>query len=113
MRWIRADTSPLGSSPNSSLTNSAPRFGRYARRSRHSGSGEISPHRIRQQIGCQRRHTMTNTTSNQLTQAFPLYLGGDDPSGRFNDYYPAWLDNIADDVTLEGSMLDGAVQGAE
>src|SRR6267143_1343065 len=27
--------------------------------------------------------------------------------------YPAWLDNIADDATVEGSMLDGAVQGAE
>jgi hypothetical protein len=29
------------------------------------------------------------------------------------DYYPAWLDNLADDATVEGSMLDGAVQGAE
>jgi hypothetical protein len=28
-------------------------------------------------------------------------------------YYPAWLDNLADDVTLEGSMMDGAVTGAE
>ncbi len=27
--------------------------------------------------------------------------------------YPAWLDNLADDVTLEGSALDGFVQGAE
>lgn len=25
------------------------------------------------------------------------------------DYYPAWLDNLAEDVTLEGSMMDGAV----
>ena len=24
-----------------------------------------------------------------------------------------WVDNLADDVTLEGSMLDGAAQGAE
>ena len=29
------------------------------------------------------------------------------------DYYPAWLDNLADDVTLEGSAMDGFVQGAE
>ena len=29
------------------------------------------------------------------------------------DYYPAWLDTLADDVTLEGSMMDGFVQGAE
>jgi hypothetical protein len=28
-------------------------------------------------------------------------------------YFPAWLNNLADDVTLEGSMMDGAVRGAE
>jgi len=39
------------------------------------------------------------------------YLGSDAPA--LKDYYPAWLDNLADDVTLEGSLLDGAVQGAE
>ena len=38
---------------------------------------------------------------------------GGDPARRFTDYYPAWLDNLADDVTVEGSMLDGVVQGAE
>jgi hypothetical protein len=31
----------------------------------------------------------------------------------FADYYPAWVDNLADDATVEGSLLDGAVQGAE
>ena len=39
------------------------------------------------------------------------YLGRGDPA--LTGYYPAWLDNLADDVTLEGSLLDGAVQGAE
>ena len=39
------------------------------------------------------------------------YLGSGDPA--LKDYYPAWLDNMADDATVEGSMLDGAVQGAE
>jgi hypothetical protein len=29
------------------------------------------------------------------------------------DYYPAWLDNLADDVTIEGSAMDGVAQGAE
>ena len=43
----------------------------------------------------------------------PTYMGGGDPDGRFNDYYPAWMDNLADDVTVEGSLLDGAVEGAE
>jgi hypothetical protein len=35
------------------------------------------------------------------------------PARGITDYYPAWLDNLADDVTVEGSLLDGAVQGAE
>jgi hypothetical protein len=39
------------------------------------------------------------------------YLGSGDPA--LTDYYPAWLDNLADDATVEGSLLDGAVQGAE
>ena len=39
------------------------------------------------------------------------YLGHGDPA--LANYYPAWLDNLADDATVEGSLLDGAVQGAE
>ncbi|MBV9318895.1 MAG: hypothetical protein JO106_03150 [Mycobacterium sp.] len=39
------------------------------------------------------------------------YLRQGDPA--LADYYPAWLDNLADDATVEGSMLDGAVQGAD
>ena len=39
------------------------------------------------------------------------YLASGDSA--LKDYYPAWLDNLADDATVEGSMLDGAVQGAE
>ena len=35
------------------------------------------------------------------------------PARSLIDYYPAWLDNMADDVTLEGSAMDGAVQGAD
>lgn len=41
----------------------------------------------------------------------PTYLGSGDPT--LTGYYPAWLDNLADDATLDGSLLDGAVQGAE
>jgi hypothetical protein len=41
----------------------------------------------------------------------PTYLGAGDPA--LADYYPAWLDKLADHVTVEGSLLDGAVQGAE
>ena len=56
---------------------------------------------------------MTDVPSSQVTDGEPTYVGGGDPAGRFTDYYPAWLDNLADDVTIEGSLLDGAAQGAE
>ena len=29
------------------------------------------------------------------------------------DYRPVWLDNLADDVTIEGSAMNGVAQGAE
>jgi hypothetical protein len=41
------------------------------------------------------------------------YLETGDPDPRLTGYYPKWLDNLADDVTLEGSAMDGFVQGAE
>ena len=41
------------------------------------------------------------------------YLGSGDPARRRTDYYPSWLDNLADNVTVEGSAMDGAAQGAE
>jgi hypothetical protein len=28
-------------------------------------------------------------------------------------YYPAWLDNLADDVTLEAAAMDGTARGAD
>jgi hypothetical protein len=42
----------------------------------------------------------------------PTYLAsGGDPA--LTNYFPAWLNNLGDNVTLEGSMMDGAVQGAD
>lgn len=41
----------------------------------------------------------------------PQYLGSGDPA--LKDYYPAWVNNMADEATVEGSMLDGVVVGAE
>jgi hypothetical protein len=35
------------------------------------------------------------------------YLVSGDPARKRIDYYPEWLDNLADDVTLEGSVLNG------
>jgi hypothetical protein len=41
------------------------------------------------------------------------YMGSGDPARRRTDYYPEWLDNLADDVTLEAGALEGAARGAE
>ena len=41
----------------------------------------------------------------------PLYLGSGNPA--LEHYYPLWLGNLAEDATVEGSMLDGVVQGRE
>ena len=58
-------------------------------------------------------HGMTNVPDTQAIGGVPTYLGTGDPAGRLADYHPAWMDNLAGDVTLEGSMLDGALQGAD
>jgi hypothetical protein len=54
-----------------------------------------------------------NGTNVQADDNATYLLSNGDPALRFTDYYPAWLDNLADDVTIEGSMLDGAVQGPD
>ncbi|HKR09035.1 MAG TPA: hypothetical protein VJS39_07600 [Gemmatimonadaceae bacterium] len=38
---------------------------------------------------------------------------GDTGRGFTTNYYPTWIDNLADDVTIEGSLMDGAVQGGD
>jgi hypothetical protein len=53
----------------------------------------------------------------------PTYLGTGDPdrvvtdfashATAAKDYFPVWLKCLADDVTLEGSMMNGAVQGPD
>jgi hypothetical protein len=40
------------------------------------------------------------------------YMDGDDSAG-ITDYYPAWLDNLAEDATLEGAAMSGVAEGAE
>jgi hypothetical protein len=41
------------------------------------------------------------------------YVGSGVPGRRRDDYYPLWLDKLADDVTLEASAMNGAALGAE
>jgi hypothetical protein len=56
---------------------------------------------------------MSSTPSGQSTDGVPTYLSGSDHAGTYADYYPAWIDQLADDVTIEGSLLDGAARGPE
>ena len=46
-----------------------------------------------------------------IDNPIPQYLGSGDPA--LKDDFPAWVNNIAADATVEGSMLNGAVQGAD
>jgi hypothetical protein len=39
------------------------------------------------------------------------YMCSGDPA--LNDYYPAWVENMAANAAVEGSMLDGVVVGGE
>ncbi|MFK3979151.1 hypothetical protein ACI2K4_02105 [Micromonospora sp. NPDC050397] len=41
------------------------------------------------------------------------YLGSGDPARRRTDYQPTWIKDLADDVTMEGAVLNGIVHGAE
>jgi hypothetical protein len=41
------------------------------------------------------------------------YLGSGGAARSLTGYYPSWLDNLAGDVTIEGSAMDGVAQGAE
>jgi hypothetical protein len=41
------------------------------------------------------------------------YLGSGDASLHRQDYQPDWLNNLAGDVTIEGSVLNGIAEGPE
>ncbi len=56
---------------------------------------------------------MSSTPSSPSSDGVPTYTMGGDPDGKYSGYYPAWVDNLADDVTIEGSLLDGAAQGPD
>jgi hypothetical protein len=47
--------------------------------------------------------------SSKKNDAQPQYLFTVNPA--LAGYYPKWVDELADDATVEGSMLDGIVQG--
>jgi hypothetical protein len=39
--------------------------------------------------------------------------GSSHSAGKLTNYYPWWLDNLADDVTGEGAAIEGTLHGAE
>jgi hypothetical protein len=53
---------------------------------------------------------MSNTNGNS-SDASPIYAQPGIP--ELSDYGPAWVRDLADDVTIEGSAMIGAVQGAD
>ena len=46
-----------------------------------------------------------------VQEGAPRYLASGDSD--LANYYPQWVDDLADDATVEGSMIEGAVQGAD
>ena len=46
------------------------------------------------------------TTSNEITRKL-------ENQAPHLDYYPHWLDNLADDVILQGAVFNGELRGAE
>ena len=40
-------------------------------------------------------------------------IGSSDRIRKSTEYYPWWLDNLADDVTGEGAAMQGVLQGAD
>ena len=48
-----------------------------------------------------------------INAAAATYMRSGEEDGGFSDYYPKWLDNLADDVTLQGAAMNGTARGAE
>jgi hypothetical protein len=48
-----------------------------------------------------------------LHPALPNFANGGGMTYMGTEYYPKWLDNLANDVTLEAAAMDGAAHGAE
>ena len=55
----------------------------------------------------------TDVSPSSALDGVPTYVAAGDPDPRFADYYPAWLGKLADDVTVDDSLLDGAALGPE
>jgi hypothetical protein len=56
---------------------------------------------------------MSATLETRRSAVTTTYLGSGDASRHRRDYRPEWLGNLADDVTIEGSVLTGIAEGPE
>jgi hypothetical protein len=59
------------------------------------------------------RGEYVNGRKQRRSAVITTYLGSGDVSRHRMDYRPEWLDNLADDVTMEGSVLTGIAEGPE
>ena len=57
--------------------------------------------------------TSDRCRTGRLAATTTTYLGSGDESKHRRDYRPDWLDNLADDATIEGSVLNGIAEGPE
>src|ERR1700722_6802661 len=89
-------TAPTRPMPPSATLTATSGSSRRSRRGCPAGNGRTNHIR--------RRRGMTSA---------PTYAGSGDPALHRTDYSPVWLDNLADDVTLEASAMDGAAQGPD
>ena len=62
-------------------------------------------------VGTPLGHLFAEGTSLNTPNA--TYQPENNPAGGITDYYPKWLDNLAQDATLEGAAMQGVAQGAE
>jgi hypothetical protein len=46
-----------------------------------------------------------------MSEVHALYEGSDEPD--LVGYFPPWVNNLAEDATVEGSLIEGVVQGRD
>ena len=126
MRSTEAATSPPGKSPDCSRPRSRRRSSHCANDSPPPATGirgrpspptrSFASTTAVRGHGCgSRKESLMSTEGKALAEeGTPAYVTRfDGVRVPATDYHPVWLDNLADDVTIEGSAMNGVVQGAE
>jgi hypothetical protein len=63
--------------------------------------------------GADQRPAGRGTDQSEAEGRAMTYLTGGDPADTLTDYFPTWIEHLADDVTIEGSVMDGVAHGVE